>query len=183
MDNGACSYRRFLDGDEHAFDEIVESLFRGLVFFVDRIVHDTHAAEDIAMDTLADLIVYRHRYNFKVSLKTYVYMVGRHRALDYLRRRRVRPIMGLEGEEDLPDEGETPEQAVLNSERRRIVAAALADLSEDMREAIHLVYFEDMTYDEAAVVMKKSKKQIDNLLYRAKQALRDKLGEEGKWLL
>ena len=34
MDNGASSYRRFLDGDEHAFDEIMKELFRGLVFFI-----------------------------------------------------------------------------------------------------------------------------------------------------
>ena len=182
MDNGACSYRRFLDGDEHAFDEIVESLFRGLVYFVDRIVHDMHAAEDIAMDALADLIVYRHRYNFKVSLKTYVYMLARHRALDYLRRRRVRPVAG-QGESDVPDDEEDLEQIVLTDERKRVVNAALSHLREDMRQVVHLVYFEDMTYDEAARVMNKSKKQIDNLLYRAKNELREILGEEGKqWL-
>ena len=34
MDNGACSYRRFLDGDEEAFDEIVKEYFDSLVFFI-----------------------------------------------------------------------------------------------------------------------------------------------------
>ena len=36
MDNGASSYRRFLNGDEAAFDDLMEELFRGLVFFIDR---------------------------------------------------------------------------------------------------------------------------------------------------
>ena len=45
MDNGANSYRRFLEGDESAFDEIMKELFDGLVFFIDRYVHDIHAAE------------------------------------------------------------------------------------------------------------------------------------------
>ena len=40
MDHGACSYRRFLDGEESAFDEIMKELFHGLVFFVDRYVHE-----------------------------------------------------------------------------------------------------------------------------------------------
>ena len=57
MDNGASSYRRFLDGDEGAFDEIMDALFYSLVFFVERYVHDFHAAEDIAMDAFSDLIV------------------------------------------------------------------------------------------------------------------------------
>lgn len=48
MDNGASSYRRFLDGDESAFNEIMEELFRSLVFFINGYVHDIHAAEDIA---------------------------------------------------------------------------------------------------------------------------------------
>lgn len=53
MDNGASSYRRFLDGDESAFDEIMKELFDNLVFFIDRYVHDIHAAEDIAIDMMA----------------------------------------------------------------------------------------------------------------------------------
>ena len=69
MDNGASSYRRFLDGDESAFDEIMKELFDNLVFFIDRFVHDIHAAEDIAIDAFSDLVVNKHRYNFKVTLK------------------------------------------------------------------------------------------------------------------
>lgn len=84
MDNGASSYRRFLDGDESAFNEIMEELFRSLVFFINGYVHDIHAAEDIAIDAFSDLVVHRHRYNFKVTLKTYVFMLGRSRALDYI---------------------------------------------------------------------------------------------------
>ena len=45
MDNGASSYRRFLDGDEHAIDEIMEELFFPLVFFINRYVQDVPAAE------------------------------------------------------------------------------------------------------------------------------------------
>ncbi len=67
----------------------MQELFCGLVFFINGFVHDPHTAEDIAIDAFSDLVVHRHRYNFRVSLKTYLYMVGRSRALDYLRRRKV----------------------------------------------------------------------------------------------
>ena len=59
----------------------------------------------------------------------------------------------------------------------------MAKLSQDMRVAVHLVYFEEMTYEEAAKVMKKNRKQIDNLLYRAKKELRIILGKDGELLL
>ena len=183
MDNGASSYRRFLNGEESAFDEIMEESFRSLVFFIDRYVHDVHTAEDIAMDVFSDLIVHRHRYNFKVSLKTYLFMLGRSRALDHLRHRKALTVVELQEAAGLPDDQEALEETVLADERKRTVNAALARLPEDMRVAVHLVYFENMTYDEAARVMRKSRKQVDNLLYRAKKELRIMLGEDGEQAL
>ena len=103
MDNGASSYRRFLDGDESAFNEIMEELFRSLVFFINGYVHDIHAAEDIAIDAFSDLVVHRHRYNFKVTLKTYVFMLGRSRALDYIKHRKVLSFVELSEAEGVED--------------------------------------------------------------------------------
>ena len=183
MDNGASSYRRFLDGDESAFDEIMKELFRSLVFFIDRYVHDIHTAEDIAIDTFSDLVVYKHRYNFKVTLKTYLFMIGRSRALDYIKHRKVIDVVELSEAQNLPDDEKTLEEIVLADERKRAVNAAVAKLPEDMRVVIHLIYFEEMTYDEAAKVMKKNRKQVDNLLYRAKKELRIILGKDGELLL
>ena len=182
MDNGASSYRRFLDGDESAFASIMEELFRGLVFFIDGFVRDTHAAEDIAIDTFSDLLVHKHRYNFKVSLKTYIYMVGRSRALDYIKHRKVIDFVELSEAHALADSAAL-EEIVLADDRKRQVNAAIAKLPEDMRVAVHLVYFEQMSYEEAAKVMKKNRKQVDNLLYRAKKELRIILGEDGELLL
>ncbi len=182
MDHGACSYRRFLDGDESAFDEIMKELFHGLVFFVDRYVHDVHAAEDIAIDAFSDLIVHKHRYNFKVTLKTYLYMIGRSRALDYIKHRKVIEFTELSEDTEMSSEEKTLEEQVLTEERKRTVNVAVARLPEDMRVVIHLIYFEEMTYKEAAKVMKKNRKQVDNLLYRAKKELRSLLGEDGELL-
>ena len=146
MDNGASSYRRFLDGDENAFESIMKELFRGLVFFIDGFVHDPHAAEDIAIDTFSDLIVHKHRYNFKVSLKTYLYMIGRSRALDYIKHRKVIDFVELSEAHTLADETAALEAQVLSDERKRLLHAALAKLSEDMRVAVHLIYFEEMNF-------------------------------------
>jgi len=178
MDNGASSYRRFLDGDDSAFDEIMEEVFYSLVFFINRYVRDVHAAEDIAIDVMSELIVHKKRYNFKVSLKTYLFMIGRSRAIDYLRHLKVTGVETLT-EICEPADDAVLEEAVLRDEKRREVGAAVAKLPHDMRVAVHLIYFEDMTYKEAAKVMKKSAKQIDNLLYRAKKELRAILGEDG----
>ena len=183
MDNGASSYRRFLNGDESAFDDVMKELFDNLVFFVDRYVHDIHAAEDIAIDAFSDLVVNKHRYNFKVTLKTYLFMLGRSRALNYIKHRKVINFVELTEADNTLAEQETLEEIILSDERKRIVNNALELLPDDMRVVVHLIYFEDLTYDEAAKVMKKNRKQVDNLLYRAKKELRIILGKDGELLL
>ena len=183
MDNGASSYRRFLNGDESAFDDVMKELFDNLVFFVDRYVHDIHAAEDIAIDAFSDLVVNKHRYNFKVTLKTYLFMLGRSRALNYIKHRKVINFVELTEADNISAEQKTLEEIILEDERKRIVNNALNSLPDDMRVVVHLIYFEDLSYDEAAKVMKKNRKQVDNLLYRAKKELRIILGKDGELLL
>ncbi len=183
MDNGASSYRRFLDGDESAFDEIMKELFDKLVFFIDRYVKDVQVAEDIAIDVFSDLIVNKNKYNFKVELKTYLFMLGRSRALNYLKRKKIINYVELNEAENASSEYCEIERIVLEDERKRVVNNALNLLSDDMRVAVHLIYFEELSYEEAAKVMKKNKKQIDNLLYRAKKELFVILGKDGERLL
>lgn len=184
MDNGERSYRRFLEGDERAFDEILTQYFDGLTFFINGYLHDVHASEDIAIDVFLQLIIHPHRYNFGASLKTYLYMMGRSRALNELRRRARRQTVSLDEVAEAADEDERSLlETVIADERRRAVNGALSRLSEPFRTVLHLIYFEQMSYDEAARVMKKNRKQVDNLLYRAKAALRAELGKDGANLI
>ncbi|MCR5485088.1 MAG: RNA polymerase subunit sigma-24, partial [Clostridiales bacterium] len=85
MDNGASSYRRFLEGDNDAFTEIVKLYRENLIFFINRYVHDLDSAEDISEDVFVELLVHKHRYNFKTSFKTYLFSIARHKAIDHVR--------------------------------------------------------------------------------------------------
>lgn len=185
MDNGAEIYRRFIDGDERAFNEIMSKYRDSLALFIYRFVGDMSAAEDIAIDVFTFIIVHRSHYNFKTSFKTYIFMLGRSRALDYIRHKKTIEIIPLSDTdaESSDDNGISPENAAFDSERRRVLNEAIEKLPEQMRTAVYLVYFEELSYAETGKIIKKSVKQIDNLLYRAKMLLRDELGEEGKTLL
>ena len=68
---------------------------------------------------------------------------------------------------------------LLRSERDRQLYDALEKLKAEYREALYLVYFEDMSYRGAATVMNKSENQITKLVYRGKQSLKVILEQEG----
>lgn len=179
MDSGESSYRRYLDGDQTAFDDIMRLYRNSLTFFINRFVRDMDAAEDLAIDTFMYLIVHRYRYNFKTSLKTYLFMIGRSRALDYIKHRKVITEVELsQAETELP-QSPTLEEIILLDDRKQALNRALRQLPVDMQTVVHLVYFEDLSYEDAAKVMKKNRKQVANLLYRAKVQLRSILGKDG----
>lgn len=184
MDKGTELYRAYLDGDESALEAIIDMYRQGLVLFINRYLGDLVMSEDLAIDIFACLIVSPHKYDFRVSLKTYLFMLARSRAIDKLRHDRVLRFADRESEDlcSIPDPDSIYDELEAD-ELRRAVWRAIASLPDDMRTVVHLVYIEDMSYDEAARVMDKKRKQIDNLLYRAKNLLRERLGEEGRALL
>ena len=169
--SGEDKYRLFLNGDEDAFDRIMCEYFDGLIFFINRYVNDPHTAEDIAIDVFAYIAENRRKYNFKVSLKTYIYMIGKSRAFNLIKHRKRHAAEELH--ENISAEDLSPENAFLKSEQARIL-----NLPPDMRAAVHLVYFEGLSYKETAGILKKSAKQVDNLLCRAKAAIRKEFEKE-----
>lgn len=179
MDNGESSYRRFLDGDESAFGELLDLYSENLIFFINRYVGNVAIAQELSEDVFVDLIIHKRRYNFKTSLKTYIFAIARNKAVSYLRRCSRKPEYAYEYIEEESDRRNL-EDEFLRKERARELHEALGRLNEDYKTVLHLVYFEDMSNEEAARVMKKNKKQIENLLYRAKQALKTELESEVK---
>ena len=179
MDNGASSYRRFLEGDDDGIGEIVRDYKDGLILYLHSLVNDLYVAEDLAEDTFFRLMIRKPKYLGKSSFKSWLYAIGRHVAIDYIRKNsRIEstPIDCLENV--LPDEMDL-EASYIREERRIMIHRSLKNLSADYRQIIWLIFFESCSPEEAGRIMKKSKRQIRNLLYRAKNSLKAELLKEG----
>ena len=77
MDNGACSYRRYLAGDDNGLADIIREYRDGLIFFLNGFVNDPDTAEDLAEDVFFRLAVKKPRFREKSSFKTWLYAIGR----------------------------------------------------------------------------------------------------------
>ncbi len=174
MDNGASSYRRFLDGDEAGLNEIVEMYGDNLMYFINGIVKNIEMAEDLMEDTFMELLIHKHNFRGESSFKTYLFKIGRNKALNALKRNRIY----VEFDDDLEDLQKL-EDTIITNEKNRHVKSAMSKLKDDYATVIHLLYFEDMSYDEIGKVMKKTNKQIKNLAYRARNSLKEILEKEG----
>ncbi len=176
MDNTA--YLRYLAGDDSAFEEIVTQYRDGLMIYICSFVGDINLAEEVCEDVLVKLAVRKPRFRENASFKTWLYTVGRNEALSFLRRAARRREVSLEAAE-AACERENLERNYLLNEQRAAVHSALRLLKAEYRDVLSLVYIEGFSNKEAARIMHKSSRQIENLLYRAKRALKNTLTEEG----
>ena len=56
MGNDAERYRRYLDGDDDGLREIIDIYYNGLTLYINGIVKDLSATEDILEDTFVNHI-------------------------------------------------------------------------------------------------------------------------------
>lgn len=178
MDTGADSYRRFLDGDDEAFVEIIKYYKDSMILYLDSFTHNLDTAEDLMEDTFVKIITRKPNFRPNASFKTWLFTIARNIAQDWYRKQTKRTVSIDDVTSDVIAEDDL-EQQYLFTEQQIQLYQALRRIRSDYAQVLYLKFFEDFDNLQVAVVMKKSKRQVENLLYRAKQALKSELEKEG----
>ena len=179
MDNGASSYRRYLDGDDTGLTEIIRDYKDGLTLYINGYVNNIFTAEDLMEDTFFKLAIRKPRFSGKSSFKTWLYAIARNIALDYLRKNSKIEKTPIEDMNNYIVEEVNVEKEYLIKEQKITLHRTMRKLKSEYFQVLYLVYFEGFTNEEIAKIMKKNKRQIENLIYRAKGTLKSELEKEG----
>ncbi|MDC0131658.1 sigma-70 family RNA polymerase sigma factor [Alphaproteobacteria bacterium] len=133
-------------------------------------------AEEAAQDVFAS--VWKNAGNWQpgaAKVTTWLYRVASNRCIDILRRRK--PDVPLEAAGDPADETVDMDRLQQASDQNRLIRKALAQLSDDQKQAIELVYYRDMRQTEAAEMMNVSLAALESVLRRARQKLHSELAK------
>ena len=175
LESDELLYCRYLEHRENEDLKILLERHRErLTLFLFGIVRNMEDAEELMLDAFAEAAVRTRWRSEGASFKTWLYGVGRNLACAFLRRNRRTAELYEEAAE-----GPGPDEDLLRKERDRQLYEAMSILPDDCRQALHLLYFEEMSVEQAAKVMKKNKKQIYNLTARGKSALKNELERRG----
>jgi RNA polymerase sigma-70 factor (ECF subfamily) len=179
-ETGEEIYRRFLDGDDSALEKLVDLYGQNLTRFISGFVNDPVAAEELTIDAFAELALKRTRFAGRSSLKTWLFSIGKHLALNFLKKHKKERHLPLDEiwEIAVP---QSPETDLFMEERRHQVHGAMRTLKVDHSEVLRLLFFEDMSYVEAGIRMNKTETQVRGLAHRAKRALK-KILEHGGFI-
>ena len=179
MDIGTNAYHRFLGGDDEGLTVIVKEYKDGLILYVNKYVKNIYVAEDLTQETFFKLAVKKPKFKGESAFKTWLYAIGRNLAIDYLRHHSKRAAISVEEMAAYLKDETDLENLYINSERKMLLYKAITTLKAEYQQVLWLVYFEHFSNDEVAQVMNKSKKQVGNLIFRAKQSLKSALDKEG----
>ena len=161
-------------GERDAFRELFEAYKDKVYSIALRFSGNESLAMDIAQDTFLKLFSTMADFRGDAAFSTWVYRLVVNACLDHKRRSwRLIPIA-----DDLIAVLRAPcdsLRAVLHSEMREKVRAAVETLSPDMRMAVVLRYTEGLSYDQIAEAMGCSAGTVASRLNRAHKALERRL--------
>lgn len=171
-------YKRYLAGDKKAFENLILKYKNHIIYFISTYTKNMQTAEDISHDVFVYLLLNKEQYDFHYSFKTYLYMIAKCRALNYIKREKK--ISNSNIRYELIEEQDNDwEERIFQKEKDQMVRDNIKKLKPDYQEVIYLTMFEGFQYKEVAQIMNKNMGQVKSLLNRAKKKLKKLLESEG----
>lgn len=171
-------YRDYFRGDEKAADDLIKKYGDPLVFYINGYIKDIHESEDLMIEAFSNMFVKKRPIDGPGSFKAYLYKIAHNLSIRHSQKYKI-PFIHLDELTFEPQSSEFADAALFQSERNHTLYDALGKLKKEYREALYLVYFEDMSYRDASIVMGKSEAQVTKLIFRGKQNLKVLLEKEG----
>jgi len=171
-------WKSLLKGDRRALGEIYTRYFDKLYNYGSKISHDATVTEDAIQDLFIDLWNHRQGLNDQVkSIKFYLYTCLRREIIRRLTKQNPTvEISELESfEVELSHKSHYLSQQI-DMELRKRLAHEIDSLSPKQREAIFLIYFDELSYPEVADIMALKIKTVYNLVHQAMVKLKERRG-------
>jgi len=159
-------------GDAKSFEVLFNRYYNMIHAFAYRVCLVETEADDIAQETFIRAARGISSYRATASFKNWLYRVAHNALIDWGRQaaRQRHKENQFAAELESRSQARTPDYADIH--------AALKQLSPDLREAVALVYFEEMNHREAADALGCAETTISWRIFRAKGVLKKLLGSK-----
>lgn len=170
---GDVNLDQIRNGDAHAFDELVDSLWAPLCDHLLHVLGSRDLAEDVAQETFVRIWERRERWE-GASARALVFRIARNAATDRQRRDKVRDDYASGASFEAARAG-SPEDNAVASEARSRISTAVGALPERRRQVFELVRNCGLSYREVAEALDLSEQTVANHLSLALRDLRAEL--------
>jgi RNA polymerase sigma-70 factor, ECF subfamily len=172
--------RRFRNGDETGFDELVRRYQQRVQAVVYRLVHNREDASDLAQDVFVRAYRALPGFQEKSSFYTWLYRIAVNCAFSFLRSQRTaRARVQPDGEEALENAPapDSPESDYRQTQMRTDISAAVAKLPDGQRAVFVMRRYDGMSNQEIAQVLHRSEGTVKAQYFFAVKKLQQALKE------
>ena len=174
--------RRTGEGDENAFEVLVERHQALVVGTVGRMLGGFEGAEDVAQQVFVRVWRSAARYRPEAKFTTWLLTIARNLVFNEIKRRGRVKWAAMENEEGVVREivdthAPGGPEALAEQEVQEAISCAIEALPEMQRMALVLRRYEDMPYEEIAAVLGVSLPAVKSLIFRAREELKVRLKE------
>jgi len=176
--------RRCVAGDAGAWEDFVRLYNRRIYNLCYRFTNSADDAQDLTQEVFIRVYRTMASYNIeKGAFNTWLTTLARNLLVDHFRRSKQERVTdsidaGLREEEDslslsdqITDTRPAPDDRLASKETQKMVQAALARISPDLREALILRDLQDMDYKEIAVVLRVPEGTVKSRINRGRMEL------------
>ena len=169
---------RFKEGDQKAFDRIVERYQQKVFALACRIMGNEEEALDISQETFIKVYEKIHSYHGGAALFTWIYRITVNLAINALRKKKRRATLHLELKTMYPgDVSWNPSSHLHSSNISHRVDKAVAKLPAKQKMVFILRQLEGLQYNEIAQVLNRSVGAVKATYFHATRNLRNELAD------
>ena len=182
----AALVERTRKGDKAASAELYEKMYDKLYFFALKNVRSKEDAEDIVQEAFMKALESLGELNSSESFSGWIYSVTYNLCIDKMRG--GKRVARFETEDDRDNAIENsalnepvmvPKDYMQNEETKRQIKDVIDGLRPDMRSAVILYYYDQMSIAEIAETMNLSESSVKSKLYQARKKIKTKLEKLG----
>ena len=175
-------------GHDAALNDLMARHATPVFHFLCRMLGNENDANDLAQETFVRVFQASASFDAKRKFSTWLFTIAANLARNQIRWRTRHPDVSLDAESDITDQplsstlpaaGSFPSEQALAAERVAAIRNEVRQLPEDLREAIVLCEWEELSVPDAATLLQTTPKAVESRLYRARNVLRERLK---KWL-
>ncbi len=170
--------RRFKQGDQRAFNRIVNRYQQRLYYLALRMVNNHEDAADISQDAFVKAYEGLSKFQENSSLYTWLYRIVVNFAINHQRKKRLRAFIRLEDVKPLSaSPSGSPDKMLEQNELAHAVDKAIQGLPERQKAIFILRYYENLSHREIAEIVGRSVGSVKASYFHAVNKLRKELSQ------
>lgn len=171
--------QQIAQGDRDAFKKLFDAYTPRVFRYAMILLDHRAAAEETAQETMIAVWKNAKSFGTRSQVSSWILGIARNKALDQLRVQKRAPQLNDERLDRQISHRATPEELAAKEARAERVRHALAQLSPEHREAIMLVFYEELSYSEIAKLQNCPEGTVKSRVYYAKEQLKKLLSVKG----